>query len=99
VNLPDGTVLNVIFTDDGFTTSITYYGGTFTTWVPQSAGVLVVSGGTASGSITTANGDNVPLFGTQGQITVNTVDTTGNSVANVLFGSYLAAGVKPGSRP
>ena len=96
VNLPDGSILNVIFTDNGLTTSTTYYGTAFvTTWVPQVAGVIVIHGGSGSLSISTANGDAVPLFGNAGQISVNTVDDFGNSLANVLFGSYAPNGNKP----
>jgi hypothetical protein len=55
---------------------------------------MVISGGSGSLSLSTLNNDQVPLFGNAGQISVNTVDNVGNSVANVLFGSYAPTGGK-----
>jgi hypothetical protein len=56
VNPPDGTILNVIFTDNGLTTSTTYYGTVYyTAWVPQYAEVMEIHGGSGSLSISTVN--------------------------------------------
>jgi hypothetical protein len=94
VFLPDGTVLNVVFYD--LIVSGTYYGTPVYTFVPHPVGVMVVSGGTASMSVSTTNGDDVPLFGPQGQIDVYMIDGAGNNTFDIAYGSYLTGGGNPG---
>jgi hypothetical protein len=88
VHLPNGTVLSVVFTDNGFIDPS--FG-----WVPQLAGLLVVENGTASGSISTANGDVVPIFGGNGEITVNFVDLLVNPGPLYMFGVYTIGNGQP----
>jgi hypothetical protein len=85
VHLPNGTMLNVVFTDNGL---ILPNGA----WADQLAGVLVVSNGTASGSISTANGNSVPVFGTNGEITVNVLPGPGVSPGLYMNGVYSFGG-------
>jgi hypothetical protein len=87
-HLPNGTVLNVVFTDNGL---IAPSSG----WVPQLAGLMVVHNGTASGSISTANGDQVPVFGGNGEITVNFVDLLANPGPLYMFGVYTIGNGQP----
>jgi hypothetical protein len=95
VYLPDGAVLNVVFYDVIVTG--TYYGTPVYAYIPHPVGRMVVSGGTASVSISTANGDDVPLFGPQGLIEVYMVDDAGTNTFDIAYGSYLTAGGRPGN--
>jgi hypothetical protein len=90
VYLPDGAVLNVVFYD--VIVSGTYYGTPVYTYIPHKVSTMVVSGGFASVSISTANGDEVPLFGPQGLIEVYMIDDAGNNTYNIAYGSYLTGG-------
>lgn len=90
VFLPDGEVLNVVFYD--VIVSGTYYGTNIYTYVPHKVSSMVVSGGSASVSISTANGDDVPLFGPQGLIEVFMIDDAGNNTYDIAYGSYLTGG-------
>lgn len=92
IHLPNGTVLNVVFTDNSFTPVVTPTGVVVQQWVPQVAGLMVVTNGTASLSISTLNGNPVPPFGTNGLITVNTVDASGNTLALYVEGVYAIGG-------
>jgi hypothetical protein len=85
VHLPNGTVLNVVFTDNGLILPNFM-------WANQLAGVMVVSNGTASGFISTANGDNVPVFGTNGEITVNVLPGPGVTAGLYMTGVYAFGG-------
>jgi hypothetical protein len=85
VHLPNGTMLNVVFTDNAL---ILPNGA----WANQLAGILVVNNGTASGSISTANGNSVPLFGTNGEITVNVLPGPGVSPGLYMNGVYAIGG-------
>lgn len=88
VHLPNGTVLTVVFTDNGLIAP------SFA-WVPQLAGVMVVSNGRASGSLSTASGDQVPVFGGNGEITVNFVDAVANPGPLYMFGVYTIGNGQP----
>jgi hypothetical protein len=85
VHLPSGTMLNVVFTDN----AIILPSGA---WANQVAGTMVVSNGTASLSISTANGNFVPLFGTNGEITVNVLPGPGVSAGLYMNGVYAFGG-------
>jgi hypothetical protein len=95
IYLADGTVLNVVFYD--VIVSGTYYGTPIYTYVPHGVGTMTVSGGTASVSISTADGDEVPLFGPQGQIDVYMVDDAGTNTFDIAYGNYLMGGGRPGN--
>lgn len=85
VHLPDGTILHCVITDNGLTQPTLYY----PVDVPQLIANLPLSAGHASITGSTANGDNVPLFGTIGSITVRAVDpVTGHDLGLVLSGFY-----------
>lgn len=85
VHLPDGTILHCVITDNGLTQPTLYY----PVDVPQLIANLPLSAGHASITGSTANGDNVPLFGTIGSITVRAVDpVTGRDLGLVLSGFY-----------
>jgi hypothetical protein len=84
VHLPNGTVLSVVFTDNGLIVG--------NVWANQPAGTMVVSNGTASGFISTANGDPVPVFGTNGEITVNVLPGPFVSPGLYMDGVYLFGG-------
>ena len=64
-------------------------------------GYMSLSGGSSSIALDTANGDNVPLFGTAGTVYVHVYDGSGNLIGTVVSGSYslLAKGGKPGLGP
>jgi hypothetical protein len=94
VYLPDGTVLNVVFYD--LILVGTYYSTPIYSFVPHQIGTMVVNGGTATLSVSTANGDSVPLFGPQGQIDVYMLDDAGNNTFDIAYGSYLSGGGNPG---
>jgi hypothetical protein len=94
VYLPDGTVLNVVFYD--VIVVGTYYTTPIYSFVPHEVGRMVVSGGTARLSISTANGDDVPLFGPNGQVDVYMLDDAGNNTFDIAYGSYLTGGGNPG---
>jgi hypothetical protein len=85
VHLPNGTVLSVVFNDNGLILP------NFA-WASQLAGTMVVSNGTASGFISTANGDSVPVFGTNGEITLNVLPGPGVSAGLYMNGVYLFGG-------
>jgi hypothetical protein len=85
VHLPNGTVLNVVFIDNGLILP------NFA-WAHQLAGKVVVINGTASGSISTANGDPVPVFGTNGEIDVNVLPGPGVSPGLYMTGVYAFGG-------
>ncbi len=85
VHLPSGTVLSVVFTDNGLILPNL-------AWANQLAGTIVVVNGTASGSISTASGDNVPVFGTNGEITVNVLPGPGVSPGLYMEGVYAFGG-------
>jgi hypothetical protein len=85
VHLPNGTMLNVVFTDNAL---ILPSGA----WANQLAGVMVVSNGTAALSISTANGNFVPVFGTNGEISVNVLPGPGVSVGLYMNGVYAFGG-------
>jgi len=85
VHLPDGMIMNCVITDNGLTQSGPYY----PVEVPQLIGNPTLSAGKASISGSTANGDNVPLFGTIGFITVHAINPlTGVDLGLVVSGSY-----------
>lgn len=93
--LPDGTLLNVVFYDviityvdpDG-----SYYPVPVTRYVPHPVGPMVVYGGTASMSVSTADDDDVPNFGPQSQIDVYMVDDAGNNTFDIAYGNYEISG-------
>jgi hypothetical protein len=85
VHLPNGTVLSVVFTDNGLILP------NFA-WAHQLAGTMVVINGTASGFISTANGDAVPVFGTNGEIDVNVLPGPGVSAGLYMDGVYAFGG-------
>jgi hypothetical protein len=85
VHLPTGTTLNVVFTDNGL---ILPNGA----WANQLAGTMVVTNGTASGSVSTALGNLVPVFGTNGEITVNVLPGPGVSPGLYMNGIYVLGG-------
>ena len=70
VHLPDGMIMRCVITDNGLTEPGPYY----PVEVPQLIGNPILAAGKASISGSTANGDNVPLFGTVGTITVHKGD-------------------------
>jgi hypothetical protein len=84
-HLPNGTMLNMVCTDNGL---ILPNGE----WANQLVGVLVVNNGTASGSISTANGNSVSVFGTNGEITVNVLPGPGVSPGLYMNGVYTIGG-------
>ena len=43
-------------------------------------------------SISTADGDEVPHFGPQGQVDVSMVDDAGNNTFDIAYGNYLTGG-------
>jgi hypothetical protein len=88
VHLLNGTVLNVVFTDNGLVSPTGV-------WIPQLAGRVVVSNGVASGSISTANGDPVPIFGGNGEIVLYTADAEGNNLAQYVRGVYIIGNWRP----
>jgi hypothetical protein len=88
VHLLNGTVLIVVFTDNGLVSPAGV-------WVPQLAGRIVVFNGEASGSISTANGDPVPGFGGNGEITLYTADAAGNNLAQYVGGVYTIGSGHP----
>jgi hypothetical protein len=92
VHLPNGTVLSVVFKDNALIPVMTANGLVPMMWVPQVAGQMVVFNGTASGSISTANGNNVPLFGTNGEIDVNVLPGPGVSAGLYMDGVYAFGG-------
>jgi hypothetical protein len=93
VHLPDGMILHCVITDNGLTQPTTYY----PIDVPQLIGDIPLSAGQASVSGSTANGDNVPLFGTIGSITVDAINpTTGQDLGLVVSGSYNLTAPKGG---
>jgi hypothetical protein len=85
VHLPNGTVLNVVFTDNGLILP------NFA-WANQLAGTMVVVNGTASGFISTANGDHVPVLGTNGEISLNVLPGPGVSSGLYMDGVYAFGG-------
>jgi hypothetical protein len=87
-HLPDGTAPNVVFTDNGLISPAGV-------WVTQFAGRLVVFNGAASGSISTANGDAVPVLGGNGEITLYTADAAGDNVAQYVVGVYTIGNGRP----
>ena len=91
IHLPSGTMLNVVFNDNG---DILPSGA----WASQLAGVMVVSNGTASLSISTANGNFVPVFGTNGEISVNVLPGPGVSAGLYMNGVYAFGGGGGGGR-
>jgi hypothetical protein len=85
--------MHCVITDNGLTQPTTYY----PIDVPQLIGDLSLSAGRASVSGSTANGDNVPLFGTVGTITVDAINpVTGQDIGLVVSGSYTLATSKGG---
>jgi hypothetical protein len=93
VNLPDGTVVHAEMYSNGFVIPTSYY----PIMGKQSIGDLTLVAGAASGTLTTANGDNVPLFGTAGTIYVNLYNGFGQVVGTVVSGSFntVLKGGKP----
>jgi hypothetical protein len=94
VSLPDGTVLNVVYYE--LIVIGTYYTTPVYSFIPHKLGTMVVAGGAASGSVSTANGDAVPLFAPDGQIDVYMVDAAGNNTFDIAYGSYTTGGGNPG---
>ena len=93
VHLPDGMIMHCVITDNGLTQPTAYY----PIDVPQPFADLSLSAGSASVSGSTANGDNVPLFGTVGSITVNAINpVTGQNVGLVVSGSFVLTTQKGG---
>jgi hypothetical protein len=93
VHLPDGMIMHSLITDNGLTQPTTYY----PVDVPQLIGDLPLSAGQASVSGSTANGDNVPLFGTTGSITVNAINpVTGQDLGVVVSGFFNLTTAKGG---
>jgi hypothetical protein len=85
VHLPDGMIMHCVITDNGLTQPTSYY----PIDVPQLVGDLSLGAGQASVSGSTANGDNVPLFGTIGTITVYAINpVTGQNLGLVVSGSF-----------
>src|SRR5262249_18590688 len=85
VHLPDGMIMQCVITDNGLTEPGPYY----PIEVPQLIGNPTLIAGKASISGSTANGDNVPLFGTIGFITVHAINpVTGQDLGLVVSGSY-----------
>lgn len=91
LDLPDGSVVDVVFIDDGKSTVL--YPGVYyspTVWASQDAGKSVVEAGSAS--LNLANGDpSVPLFGKNGSIHVVATDAAGN-VYELANATYTALG-------
>ncbi len=91
LDLPDGSVVDVVFIDDGKSQALfpgAYYSPTV--WASQDAGRSAVRAGSAS--LTLANGDPaVPLFGKNGSISVVITDGSGN-VLILASGTYTALG-------
>lgn len=85
VHLTNGTVLSVVFNDNGLILP------NFA-WANQLAGTMVVINGTASGFISTANGNQVPVFGTNGEITINVLPGPGVSPGLYMDGVYAFGG-------
>ena len=86
IHLPNGTVLAVVFTDNGLILPNL-------AWANQMAGTMVVVNGTASGFISTAAGNAVPVcFGTNGEITLNALPGPGVSGGLYMDGVYAIGG-------
>ena len=93
VNLPDGMIMHVDFLDNGLTEPGVYY----PVWVTQPAGDEFLSLGAATITLSTANGDSVPLFGSVGSIIVSAIDPiTGFNYGTVVSGSYNLTVIKGG---
>jgi hypothetical protein len=97
VNFPDGSVVHAEMYSNGYVIPTSYY----PVWGQQSICDMGLSGGSATLSLNTANGDNVPLFGTIGNIYVNLYDSYANLMATVVSGSFNLTvwGGKPGLGP
>ena len=95
VHLLDGMIMHCVIRDNGLTAPTAYY----PIYVPQLIANLPLSAGQATVSGSTANGDNVPLFGTLGSITVNAIDpVTGRDLGLVVSGGFNLTTAK-GGRP
>jgi hypothetical protein len=93
VHLSDGMIMHCMIRDNGLTQPTAYY----PIWVDQLIADLPLSAGQASVSGSTVNGDNVPLFGSAGTITVTAVDpSTGASYGLVVSGSFNVRAQKGG---
>jgi hypothetical protein len=93
VQLADGVIMHCVITDNGLTQPTTYYPIN----APQLVGDLSLSAGQASVSGSTANGNNVLLFGTIGSITVVAINpVTGQNLGLVVSGSFNLISPKGG---
>jgi hypothetical protein len=93
VNLPDGSIVHAEMYSNGYVIPTSYY----PIMGQQSIADLSLSAGASSMTLSTANGDLVPLFGTAGTIYVNVYDFSGTLVGRVASGSFntLVKGGKP----
>src|SRR5262245_10824315 len=92
LQLPDGDLIEGILQSDGLVDFTGYY----PSWVPQSAGIMVVKAGKAAITLSTAKGDDVPLFGANGNITLSAWTPHGVELGFVASGSYPTKGGKRG---
>jgi hypothetical protein len=79
--LADGTVLNVVYYDIVVTGS--YYGQPVYSYTPYNIGQMVVTAGAASMSVSTDNGDQVPVFGSLASIEIMMTDDMGDVLGEI----------------
>jgi hypothetical protein len=97
VGLPDGSIVHAEMYSNGYLIPTSYY----PVWGDQPIGDMDLAAGAATMTLSTADGDDVPLFGTAGTIYVNVYDGFGNVIATVVSGSFNFAvkGGKPSLGP
>lgn len=98
LNLPDGTQLHVELSSNAIDQPFPNNH----VWAIQDAGTLTLVGNAASGSISTADGLPVPLFGTLGQILITAYSADGVLLGPVLGYNYsivASGGGKTGGNP